>query len=182
MRKVVLYIAVSLDHCIARPDGDVSWLNSPDFALPGEDFGYHEMYNSIDAVVMGHNTYREILGFDVPYPYSDKANYVLANSEVMNREELTEVISRNAVDRIRSLKSEEGKDIWLVGGAAVNGLMLSNQLIDRIILTVVPITLGEGIPLFAGATGDAHFDLTSCESYKNGFVQLTYDLILLEER
>jgi dihydrofolate reductase len=78
MRKLKLYIACSFDHFIARANGDVSWLELPEYAIKGEDYGYADFYDSIDTTIMGNTTYKIIKGFDIPFPYKDKKNYVFS--------------------------------------------------------------------------------------------------------
>ena len=76
MRKVILYIATSLDNFIAKKDGDTSWLQDPEITIPNEDYGYYDMLNSIDTVIMGNSSYQEILRDDETYPYVDKNTFV----------------------------------------------------------------------------------------------------------
>jgi dihydrofolate reductase len=175
MRKVILYIAASLDNYIARPDGNVDWLHDPENTLQDEDYGYKEFYESIDTTLMGYNTYREIEGFDVPFPYPDKTNYVFTRSPDHRDTEFVKFISGNIMDFVRDLKAKEGTDIWLIGGGQINTLMLNNQLIDKMILTLIPIVLGTGIPLFPGNSSEIKFRRTSGKCFENGVVQWTLD-------
>jgi dihydrofolate reductase len=80
MRKLILYIAASLDNYIATTDGGVNWLNDNELELPEEDYGYGDFYRTIDTTLMGNNTYRFIMNHDVPFPYPDKKNYVFSRS------------------------------------------------------------------------------------------------------
>ena len=177
MRQVVLYIAASLDGYIARPDGDVSWLNAPEFELPGEDYGYHQFYGSIDTTLMGNATYRAILGFDVPFPYPDRTNYVFTRSDEHSDNEFVQFITGDVPLFVRKLKHGPGKDIWLVGGGEINALLLQSGLIDRIILTLMPLTLGQGIPLFAPHTAVNRFELVETRPFTNSVIQLTWQVI-----
>ena len=175
MRKVILYIAASIDGFIARENGEIDWLENPNYHIEGESFGYDEFYDSIDTTLMGNQTYRQVLGFDVPFPYPDKTNYVFSRSK-SGHDEHVQFINSDIPDLIAALKKEEGRDIWLVGGSQINGPLLSQGLIDKIILTLIPVTLGTGIPLFSGSGQiDNHFRLEDSKTYKNGFVQLTYN-------
>ena len=177
MRQVVLYIASSLDGYIARPGGDISWLNAPEFELPGEDYGYHAFYRSIDTTLMGNATYRAVLGFDVPFPYPDRTNYVFTRSDGHRDTGFVKFISGDIPFFVRKLKDEPGKDIWLVGGGEINALLLQHGLIDRIILTLMPLTLGEGIPLFAPHTAQNRFELVETWPFSNSVIHLTWQLI-----
>lgn len=174
MRKVVLYIAASLDGYIARPDGNVDWLQDPDYALEGEDYGYKEFYDSIETTLMGNKTYLEILGYDVPFPYPDKINYVFTRSDKEDNEHVN-FINNNLAAFAKDLKNSSGKDIWLIGGGEINSQFLEHGLIDRIILTLMPITLGEGLPMFPAHSMETKFNITKSETFKSGLCQLTYD-------
>jgi dihydrofolate reductase len=170
-RKLILYIAASLDNYIARPDGDVTWLEAPEYLLPGEDYGYSKFYGSIDTTLMGNNTYRIIRGFDQPFPYSDTTNYVFTRSKQTGDSDHVRFIYGDIPGFVRDLKKEQGGDIWLIGGGQVNTLMLNNDLIDQIILTLIPVILGTGIPLFQGHPKEVRFKPVDGRYYKNGIVQ-----------
>lgn len=174
MRKIVLYIAASLDNYVARPDGNVDWLDDPDYVLEGEDFGYYKFYETIDTTLMGNNTYNEVLGYNVPFPYPDKVNYVFSRSE-KEKDENVKYITSDIVSFVKDLQNSPGKDIWLIGGGEINSMFLENDLIDRIILTLIPITLGAGIPMFPAHSGESKFNIETAETYKNGFCKLIYN-------
>ena len=176
MRKIILYIAASIDNYIAKEDGSVKWLDDPDYALPGEDYGYTAFYKSIDTTLMGNATYEEVLGFDVPFPYPDKKNYVFSRSEKESDSEFVEYFSGDIAKFTKQLKEKPGKDIWLIGGGQINTILLINGLIDKIILTIIPITLGDGIPMFhEGSSAVTKFDLEKCQAYESGLVQMTFN-------
>ncbi|AKD03078.1 dihydrofolate reductase family protein [Pontibacter korlensis] len=171
MRKVILYIAASLDGCIARPDGSTTWLHNEEYTLDGGDFGYSTLMQSIDTTLMGHNTYKVILGFDIPFPYTDKTNYVFSRSSHTNTEHV-EFVQEEVVSFVQRLKQQNGKDIWLIGGGQINTLLLNAGLIDEIILTYIPIILGNGVPLFPPGAQEHQVQVQEVKNYKNGFVQM----------
>ena len=173
MRKLILYTAASLDNFIARPDGAIDWLHSPEYLIENEDYGYGDLYQSIDTTLMGNKTYQFILNQEVPFPYPDKSNFVFSHSAIHQDTQYVRFITSSIIEFVRNLKDDNGKDIWLVGGGQVNTLLLINDLIDKIILFLVPIILGEGIPLFQGHSKEAKFDLESSRSYESGLIQLT---------
>jgi dihydrofolate reductase len=153
----------------------VDWLHAPDYSLPDEDYGYDQFYNSVDTTLMGHNTYKQIMSFDVPFPYAGKTNFVFSRSQDYEDTELIRFVSGDAVKFVRDLKKTEGKDIWLIGGGQINSLLCNHGLVDRLILFVFPVLLGQGIRLFDRIKNDVKFVLMECKTYENGIVQLTYD-------
>lgn len=175
MRKVILYIAASLDNYIARTDGNVEWLSAPELLLPGEDYGYKDFYGSIDTTLMGHRTYQAIQGFEVPFPYPGKTNYVFTRSEAPAGNGDVTFITGDVAAFVGTLKEMPGRDIWLVGGGQLNTIMLEKGLIDRMILTLIPVILGEGIPLFHGKPVETGFNPVSGRYFGNGVVQWILD-------
>lgn len=144
MRKLKLYIAASLDSYIAGPNGEIDWLE-----VGGDlDYGYQEFNSSIDTTLMGTATYQLTLTFD-DFPYPDTTNYVFTRGMPPPDTAYVRFISGDIAGFVRSLKEQPGKDIWLIGGGQINTVMLNEELIDEIILTLFPLVLGEGIPLFA---------------------------------
>ena len=173
MRKVVIYIAASANGFIAKEDGDVGWLDE----IPhpeNEDYGYTKFYDSIDTTLMGNNTYREVLGFDVPFPYKDKKNYVFTKDESLTKDDNVEYVSGDIAAFVKELKSEPGKDIWLVGGGLVNSLLTNSGLVDELILHLMPYAFGKGIPIFAADLEDTPLLLTDSQVYSSGVVELKY--------
>ncbi|WP_266203931.1 dihydrofolate reductase family protein [Pontibacter kalidii] len=171
MRKIILYIAASLDGYIARPDGDTSWLHDKRYMLEGEDYGYSTFLQSIDTTLMGHNTYKVVLGFKEPSPFPAKANYVFSRSSHPDTKQV-QFVQQDAAEFVKELKQQPGKGIWLIGGGQINTLLLNAGLIDEFILTYIPIILGSGIPLFAAGAQERQLQALESKSYRNGFVQL----------
>lgn len=173
-RKIKLYIAASLDNFIARPDGKVDWLDS--IPNPNQhDYGYQEFYESIDTVLMGHKTYQDIQTLSADYPYTDKENFVFTHQKIKSEQDYLEFIDKDPAKFCQKIrKKSDRKDIWLVGGGQINSLLLESDLIDEMILTMFPIILGEGIPLFATKTPEKHFHLTGAQLFDTGVMQLNY--------
>ena len=166
MRKLKLYIATILDGYIAGPKGEIDWLN----AGRDLDYGYKKFYASIDTTLMGNSTYQ--LTQTVPkFPYPDKTNYVFTRGIPPPDTSHVRFISAHIAAFVRSLKKVSGKDIWLVGGGQVNTVMLNEGLIDEMILTIFPLVLGEGIPLFAPGATRSLFKTVGSETYETGLIQ-----------
>ncbi len=164
MKKIILYIATSLDGFIARKNGSVDWLPQPENS---EDFGMKEFLDSIGTVILGNTTYKE---FKAPYP--NKKCFVFSRKNTGKEDNITYVNS-DVKDFIEGLSNEDG-NIWLVGGAGLAKEFLKNNLIDEFIITLIPIMLGEGIPLFGEGCGEHNLKLQNIRSYDSGVVQLHY--------
>ena len=171
MREIILYSAISIDNYIARSDGNIDWLNTPGMIPEGEDFGYGEFYNSIDTTLSGNTTYEQVLGFGGPFPYPDKKNYVFTRQSEKKTSEYVEFISSDISGFCAGLKQQRGMNIWLVGGGKLNTSLLDSALIDRVILTKIPIPLGTGIPLFEQEDWNSRFKILTTRVYENGIVQ-----------
>lgn len=170
--KISVYIATSLDGFIARENGGLDWLekvNPP--AESNEDYGYKELVASVDALVMGRNTY-EVIAAAKMWPYQDKRVIVLSTtlSSVSNNAELYE---GDIVHLTEKLHSEGVKHIYVDGGVIVSQF-LNAGYIDQITLSIVPVILGSGIALFKNILNESWYQLASVQSYPNGLVQLKY--------
>lgn len=172
MKTIKLYIAVSIDGYIARNDGDLDWLMKYPIN-PETNYGYDDFYKSIDTVVMGGQTYRDILNMDFVWPYKDKTTYVVSHTP-MDTKENVRFITGNVIDEISKLRDEKGKDIWLVGGGQLITMLLNQNMVDEMTITTIPVILGNGIPLFPNSPIESQWELQDCTSYKNGVVQVTY--------
>ncbi|MFZ4621161.1 MAG: dihydrofolate reductase family protein [Bacteroidota bacterium] len=170
-RKVILYIAASLDGFIAGEDGDIDWLSSVE--KPGEDYGYSEFIASVDTVILGRKTYDKVLSFGIPYPHSDKQCYVITRSYRPSHDSIT-FFRDDVKTLIGRLKSESGKNIFVDGGAEIVQLMQKDSLIDEYIVSIIPILLGKGIRLFKDAHIRKDLQLVSCRSFDTGLVQMHY--------
>jgi dihydrofolate reductase len=167
MRKVILYIACSLDGYIARTDGSVDWL------FADADYGYTDFYNSVDTIIMGRKTYFKIQGAG-EFPYQGKECFVLSRSRSGSRDRNVQYPAEDLKGFTVAKKAETGKNIWLVGGGELIREMLNLQLIDEIVLFVHPLILGSGIPLFRGLPSARGLTLLGCQSHPNGLVELHY--------
>ena len=175
MRKIKLYIAVSLDGKLAKPNGDVSWLDElpkPDHS----DYGYAGFLSSVDTTLMGNNTYKQLLGFGIDFPYRGKENYVFTRNEDLKEDQNVKFISQDPVSFVREIKSGEGGDIWLIGGGELNTQLLNGKLIDKLIIFVIPVVLGEGIPLFGSTSIETKLEMIKSNTYSNGVVEINYKI------
>jgi len=173
MKKIKLYITASLDGYIARLDGDLDWL----LEFPKADYGYKDFFESVDTVIIGGRAYREITCMDILWPYKDKATYVVTHNPIMEKENIN-YITENVVETISQLRNEEGKDILLAGGGELTSMLLSQDLIDEMSITYLPVILGSGIPLFPKSEKESNWELLESKSFENGAIQVTYKVVI----
>ncbi len=176
MRKVILYIAMSMDGFIADKNKGVSWLEE-NVINNGEEGTYDKFYSSIDTVILGKNTYNQIITELSPdtWVYDDKISYVITSKQDNDKNNI--FFRSDLCKLINELKSSEGKDIWICGGASIVNQLLKENLIDKITLSVIPVLLGDGIKLFERNNNITKFKLTSTCKY-NGVIDLSYDKIV----
>ena len=167
MGRVSLCIAQSKDGFIADKDDGLEWLNAA--VAEGEDYGYHSFYASIDSTIMGRSTYDVVDAMDVPFPYPDKSNYVLTSVDKEANDHVS-FINQSLISEIINKHSKT----WLVGGGGANSTLHDLGLIDEIILTTVPVILGEGKNLFREASTLEHYNLKESQTFNNGVIQEIY--------
>ncbi|HDZ17627.1 hypothetical protein LCGC14_1469510 [marine sediment metagenome] len=167
MRKIILYIATSLDNFIAKKDGNVDWL------FHDKDYGYNNFYESIDTTLMGNNTYKQVSGLG-EFPYKEKCNYVFTRSRNINRAPFVKFFNENVKSFVEELKNQSGKNIWLIGGSEINSYFFENHLVDELIISIHPIILGSGIPLLSKNEVVITLELMATNTYDTGLTQLHY--------
>jgi dihydrofolate reductase len=167
MRKLVLYIATSLDGYIAGPAGEIDWL------FTDQDYGYAEFFAGVDAVVMGRKTYELTLSFG-EYPYPGTRSFVFSRSEHAADANVT-FISQDVGSFIANLKREAGKNIWLVGGGEIVRECLQHDLIDDFRIFIHPLVLGAGIPLFPNGVARRALRFVHSQHFNTGLVELGYE-------
>ena len=174
MAEIKLFIAASLDGYIARPDGNIDWLNeipNPD----NSDFGYNNFYAGIDVIVMGRKTYEEVLGFDVEWPYPDRKCYVVSsNKSTKTPTPNTELVSEVDHTFVDALREESRKNIWLVGGGQLIRSFMDLDTVDELLITFISRIIGDGLPLFPSPMKDTTWRLTTSEVINEAAVILTY--------
>ena len=170
-RKVILFIAMSLDGFVAKSDGDISFLSMVEKA--GEDYGYSKFLESADTIVIGRKTYEKILSMGIEQPYGDRKVIVLTRNPHPETDQIN-YFSGNLQDLILTLKSQKGKHIYCDGGAETIHQLLLDDLIDEMIISVIPILLGNGVRLFGQNSPERKLHLIKSTSFEKGLVQLHY--------
>lgn len=176
MRKLIIYAAASLNGKIARSDGDVSWLN--EIPIPeGSDHGFSEFYDSVDATIQGFNTYKQVVGWDIEFPYKGKNNYVFTRNRSHQNTEFVTMVSSNHIEFVKNIKQQPGKNIWLIGGGQINTMLLNENLVDEIRIFIMPVVLNGGIDLFEKIPHETKLKLTESKNFSNGVVEMRYSIL-----
>ncbi|HEX3006782.1 MAG TPA: dihydrofolate reductase family protein [Bacteroidales bacterium] len=170
-RKVILYIAMSLDGYIAKTDDNIDFLTKVD--APGEDYGYASFLKEVDTVIWGRKTYEKVLSFDMAFPHQDRKVYVLSRSRTGKDDHVE--YANDLKSLISQLQQTPGMDIYCDGGAEIVTELLKNTLIDRLIVSVIPHLLGSGIRLFKDGRPETDIELKKCISFPSGLIQLWYE-------
>ena len=172
-RKIVCYIAESLDGYIATEDDSLDWL----FKVDGEgDAGYAEFMETIDTVVMGRRTYEWVMEMEKgEYPYSEIKSYVYSSNVPASYPDDVEFTAIDIPIFAEQLKSTPGKNIWVIGGSKLLAGFMEAGLIDEFIISIAPVTIGNGIPLFQPSYVTTEFKLKDVRRYGE-FAQLHYEL------
>jgi dihydrofolate reductase len=172
MRNVVLSLGISLDGCIARLNDAVDFLFMP------RDYSMAPFFATIDTAIMGRKTLDAGLKMTGgSLPKSNLATYVFSKSEPPGERNGFAFVNESPANFIHQLRKQPGKDIWLMGGGELAREFLIADLVDRICLGIVPVLLGEGIPLFPGGFPQRDFMLVENKSYSKGLVSLTYERV-----
>ena len=170
MRRVVLGVGISLDGYIARKDGSVDFLFMP------KDYSMEPFFKTIGAAIMGRKTLEDGLkmsGGSFPKsPWEDY--YVMSRSKPAGKRDGVVFTNKSPAALVAQLRKTRGKDIWLMGGGELARDFLKADLVDELYLGIVPVLLGEGIPLFPPGFPQRDFALVENKTYSKGLISLTY--------
>ena len=170
-RKLILYIAMSLDGYIATPEGELDFLSVVE--KEGEDYGYTAFVETIDTVIMGRKTYEKVLSLGVALPHADKTLYIITRTQKHGFENVI-FFSGEIKTLLEEIRKKDGKHIYCDGGAEIVDILLKENLIDEIVVSVIPVLLGSGIPLFRQGRNTQNLSLIESKSFEKGLVQLHY--------
>jgi dihydrofolate reductase len=171
--KASVFIGTSLDGFIARPNGDL------DFLPPGggEPHGYEEFITTVEALVIGRKTYETVLAFK-EWPYGKKPVYVLSTRPLAPapRTAVIEHLSGEPPEIVANLEARGIRHIYVDGGITIQRFLQAG-LIQRLIITRVPVLIGSGISLFGPVRGDIHLRPVTTRQYASGLVQTEYAIV-----
>lgn len=173
MKKIILCIMASLDQRIAESDGSLEWLTGFPNNTEKTDYGHKKLLSTVDTVLMGGRTYRELSNMDAMGAYDDKAVYVVSRNDWSEKGNI-KFITENVIERILDLRNQPGKDIWLFGGGELISMLLAADLVDEMQIAYIPIILGQGIPLFPDNPKESRWELRHSMCYGNGVVKISY--------
>jgi len=172
MRKVILNLAVSLDGFIEGPNGEFDW------CLSDQDYGMAEFFFDTDTIFIGRKSYELVAGMEDQYfPGIDKVcvfSDTITDAEHPKVEIITSQKFNERVNQI--LGGDEGRQVWLFGGADLLTTFLEKRLVTDMLLSVHPVLLGGGKPLFKQLQNKVNLILISTQAYDSGLVQLRYTL------
>lgn len=164
---------MSLDGYIATKDDTIDFLSKVE--SPGEDYGYADYLQNIDTVIWGRKTFDKVLTFGDGVPHKTKNVFVI--SKTRTGSEGHAVYHDNVVELVTKLKQQEGRHIYCDGGAKIIVQLMRHRLIDRVIVSVIPHLLGDGVRLFKEAQPEQNLKLKQSISFPTGLVQLWYDVV-----
>ncbi len=176
--KITVHMVASLDGYIARKDGSVNWMESHDYFEGGKvltDEAIQQYLKQIDCYVIGSSTYEHAL--KLGWPYGDKPVYVLTRRKLNS--ERTNVIfwSASAKQLIHEQLRTQYQNIWMAGGARLTQSFIQQKLADYLIVSLLPVILGDGVPFFARQEISHQLRLEEVTPYEDGMVELCYSLI-----
>jgi dihydrofolate reductase len=173
MRKLSLFIATSLDGYIAKPNDDLSFLKLVE--KEGEDYGYKDFTETIDTLIIGRKTYDYVvkeIGAS-HYDNGERNVYVITRTKRPNLGKTT-FYTGKLTELVRQLKSKIGKNIYCDGGAEVINELLEHDLIDELIISVIPVLLGSGTRLFKDGRPEQLLKFVKARTFDTGLIQLNY--------
>jgi dihydrofolate reductase len=170
-RKLIVYIAMSLDGYIAKPNDDIGFLSTVE--QTGQDYGYGDFIKTVDTVLVGRKTYDKIMIMGIAYPHTDKDAYIITRTPRASVGSI-KFYTGDLKALVYKLKSEKGKNIYCDGGAEIINELLKEDLIDEFIISVVPILVGNGLKLFSDGRPEQKLNSVSVKSFDSGLIQLHY--------
>ncbi len=177
MAKVTLHMVSSLDGFVAKTDGDVSWMHSKDNYPEGKALtkAYIEDFlKTVDCYAMGSKTYEHTL--KLGWPYGEKPVYVFTSRPLKSDNEKVTFLSGNVTHIVNNELVPKHKNIWMVGGPKLAQSLLEEHLIDEIVITIIPVILGNGLLFFDNVNIEKQLHLKDTTAFNDGMVELTYEV------
>ncbi|MEO0066228.1 MAG: dihydrofolate reductase family protein [Bacteroidota bacterium] len=170
-RRLILYIAMSLDGYIAESNDDLSFLSIVE--QEGQDYGYADFVKTVDTVILGRKTYDKVISMGFDFPHADKDAYIITRTSRPNIGSV-KFYTGDLTLLVNQLKSQNGKNLFCEGGAEIVHELLKEDLIDEFIISIIPILVGNGTKLFKDGRPEKKLELVSVKSFDRGLTQLYY--------
>lgn len=170
---VTYYLASSIDGFIAKQDGDVSWMER--LGVPYDEEGYTQFISSVDGLIMGRKTYDMIRDFGAWF-YGDRPTWVCTRGSVEAISDCNLQAEQSPIEAVAEARLQGLKNLWLLGGGVLAAELINANLIDRFIVTQMPIILGAGIPLAASLRAPSKLRLVSTRTTTSGLFQSILDV------
>ena len=174
-RRVIVHIATSADGYIARSDGDIEWLTSR--PAPKGFYGIEAFTRSIDTKVLGRKTYEVSVSMGASFDPKSPTLVFSRRAPPADLPKGVEFVNEGIGALLSRLRSQRVKEIWLMGGGDIIASFLDEQAVDEFVISVVPVFIGEGIPLIARRPRHVPLELLSTERFDDGLVQNRYRVL-----
>ncbi|HET7457360.1 MAG TPA: dihydrofolate reductase family protein [Gemmatimonadaceae bacterium] len=171
-RKIIVHIATSADGYIARADGNLDWLTSR--PAPKGFYGMNAFVKSIDTQLLGRKTYDVSLSLGAKFDAKTRTVVFSRHAAPADVPPGVEFVREPIGPFVARLRALPGKDIWLMGGGELIAAFLDEGAIDEFVISVVPVFIGDGVPLIARHQRHVPLELLSTERFEDGLVQLHY--------
>jgi dihydrofolate reductase len=168
MKKIILGLAVSLDGYIEGPNGEYDW------CFTDQDYGLSDFFKRVDTIFMGRKSYEVAQSTEGQNPWEGMTTYVFSNTLREVKGKNVRLLSGDTEEEVRKVRSQSGRDIWLFGGAELTTFFINRGLVDELWLSVHPILLGAGKPLFQNIHERKNLKLAAHKVYDTGLVSLIY--------
>ena len=172
-RKLILYIACSLDGYIAKPNDDLSFLDR--VQKEGEDYGYHDFISTVDTVILGRKTYDWVMTQVEKFPHADKETFIISRRERPSKGNLR-YYTGPLRELVKGLKKKQGKNIFCDGGGEIVNELLKEKLLDELILSFIPVLVGNGTRLFQDGRPEQDLEVVSVKHFDSGLIQHHYKM------
>jgi len=173
-RKIIVHIATSADGYIARPDGNIDWLTSR--PAPKGFYGIPKFMRSVDARIVGRKTFDLSVEMGANFRAAERHYVFSRRPPPAAVPSGVEFVAQSIGTFVKHLRDQVGKNIWMMGGGEIIASFLDEGAIDEFIISVVPVFIGEGIPLIAPGRRDVPLHLRSVKPFPDGVVQVHYDV------
>lgn len=167
-RKIILNLCTSLDSFIEGENGEIDW------CFIDQDYSMTEFLDGIDTIFIGRKSYEQLIQ-EMPNAFSEK-NKIVFSKTLKESKDNSQIISGNIEDMVNKIINKSGKNIWLFGGASLTTIFMNLNLVDELMISVHPLILGKGKPLFIDIQNRRKLELIDTKTFSTGLVQLFYKI------